>query len=57
MLNQKPEVRDAIAKKKDLSDELIEQIESSIAEFQPQYASGVTAAAKQEKESREPVAV
>jgi F-type H+-transporting ATPase subunit alpha len=55
MLNQKPEVRDAIEKKKDLSDELIKQIESSIAEFQPQYASGATSSAKKGK--REPVAV
>jgi F-type H+-transporting ATPase subunit alpha len=43
MLNQKPEVRDAIETKNDLNDELIRQIEDSIAEFQPQYKAGNTA--------------
>jgi F-type H+-transporting ATPase subunit alpha len=43
MNNQKPEVRDAIAEKQDLSDEIAKMIEDSIAEFQPQYQAGSTA--------------
>jgi F-type H+-transporting ATPase subunit alpha len=51
MLNQKPEVREELASKKDLSDELVQKIEASIAEYQAQYAAGGTGAKKQEREA------
>jgi F-type H+/Na+-transporting ATPase subunit alpha len=51
MLNQKPKVREELATKKDLSEDLVKKIESSIAEFQAQYAAGTTAAKKQEREA------
>jgi F-type H+/Na+-transporting ATPase subunit alpha len=52
---QKPSLRDTILQKKELSDDLIKQIESAIAEYQIQFASGKTATGK--KPEREPVAV
>jgi F-type H+-transporting ATPase subunit alpha len=55
MLNQKPEIRDELAAKKDITDDLIKKIEVSIAEFQGQYTAGKTVAAK--KKEREVVAV
>jgi len=51
MLNQKPEVREELANKKDLSDELLQKIEASIAEYQAQYAAGGAGAKKQEREA------
>jgi F-type H+-transporting ATPase subunit alpha len=56
MLNQKPEVRDELVAKKDLSDDTAKQIEASIAEFQAQYAAGSTGAKKKRPE-REAVTV
>jgi len=50
MKDQKPEVRDALMEKGNLEDELIEQIEAAIEEFQTQYTSGSIA-------KEEPVAV
>ena len=46
MTDQKPEVRQALEEKMDMSDETVEAIEASIAEFQPQFAgrSGGSAA-------------
>jgi F-type H+-transporting ATPase subunit alpha len=55
MADQKSELRDELAAKKDLSDDLIQRIDASIAEFQSQYASGSSGEAK--KKEREPVAV
>jgi F-type H+-transporting ATPase subunit alpha len=52
---QKPSLRDTIQQKKDLSDDLIKQIESAIAEYQTQFASGKTASGA--KSERQPVAV
>jgi F-type H+/Na+-transporting ATPase subunit alpha len=57
MQNQKSEVRDSLAEKRDLTDDLAKQIESSIKEFQAQYASGKTKAPAAETRKREPVAV
>jgi F-type H+-transporting ATPase subunit alpha len=56
MLNQKPEIRDELVARKDLSDELIKKIESAIAEFQTQHAAG-GGGAKKKKPEREAVAV
>jgi F-type H+-transporting ATPase subunit alpha len=56
MSHQKSEVRDAIEKKKDLSDDLAKKVEASIAEFQAQYSAGTTGRSKKKPE-REPVAV
>jgi F-type H+-transporting ATPase subunit alpha len=53
MLNQKPEVREALAEKKDLTEEITKQIEASLAEFKAQYASGGSA----KKKEREAVTV
>jgi F-type H+-transporting ATPase subunit alpha len=55
--NQKQEIWDEIDKKKDLSDDLIQRIESAIKEFQSQYAHGGTEKKKAEQREREPVAV
>jgi F-type H+-transporting ATPase subunit alpha len=55
MHDQKPEVWDAIDSKKDISDDIVKQIESSLKEFQAQFASGKTA--KAAKPEREPVTV
>ena len=55
MLNQKPEIGNELATKKDLSDDLTKKVEASIAEFQTQYAAGKTGAAK--KKEREAVTV
>jgi len=40
MINQKPEIRDELAAKKDLSEDLMKSIEAAIREFQAQYAAG-----------------
>jgi F-type H+-transporting ATPase subunit alpha len=55
MLNQKPEIGQELAAKKDLSDSLVQQIEAAIAEYQGQYAAGNTSGGK--KKEREAVAV
>jgi F-type H+/Na+-transporting ATPase subunit alpha len=44
MQNQKSALRDTILEKKELTDDLIKQIETAIAEFQRQFASGKSAA-------------
>ena len=49
--NQKSEVRDQLAAKKDLTDDLVKKIEASIAEFKAQYAAGETATKKKEREA------
>jgi F-type H+-transporting ATPase subunit alpha len=54
MLNQKPEIREALVTKKELTDDLTKQIEAAIAEFQAQYAAG---GAKEAAPSREREAV
>jgi F-type H+/Na+-transporting ATPase subunit alpha len=54
MRNQKPEIRDALIETNELPDELSKQIESAIAEFQPQFASGAT---MEKADEREPEAV
>jgi len=51
MLNQKPEIREELANKKDLSDALVEQIDAAIAEFQGQYAAGNTSSKVREREA------
>jgi hypothetical protein len=53
MLNQKPEVREELATKKDLTEDIIKKIEASIAEYHAQYASGGSA----KKKEREAVTV
>ncbi|MGD9634061.1 MAG: F0F1 ATP synthase subunit alpha [Pirellulales bacterium] len=55
MHNQKPEVREELTAKKDLTDEIVKLIESSIAAYQTQYAAGEASGAK--KKEREAVAV
>jgi F-type H+/Na+-transporting ATPase subunit alpha len=55
MLNQRPEIREELATKKDLSESLIQQIEAAIAEYQGQYAAGSAGVGK--KKEREAVAV
>jgi F-type H+-transporting ATPase subunit alpha len=57
MHDQKPEVWDAVDAKKDLSDDLIRQIEASIKEFQAQFASGKTQKAESTTPKREAVTV
>jgi F-type H+-transporting ATPase subunit alpha len=54
MHNQKQEVWDELSQKKDLTDDMIQKIESSLKEFQAQFASGASA---KKAEAREPVAV
>jgi F-type H+-transporting ATPase subunit alpha len=44
--NQKSEVRDELAAKKDLTDDLVKKIGASIAEFKAQYAAGKSSAKK-----------
>ena len=56
MADQRSEIRNELATKKDLSDELVKKIEASIAEFQAQYVAGSTAA-KKKKPEREAVTV
>jgi uncharacterized protein (DUF305 family) len=55
MSDQKSEVRQELAEKKDLTDDIVKKIEESIAQFQAQYAAGRTGGAK--KPAREAVAV
>jgi F-type H+/Na+-transporting ATPase subunit alpha len=55
MKNQKSEVRNALAEKQDLTDDITKKIESSIKEFHAQYAAGKTKAA--ESRTRETVSV
>jgi len=55
--NQKQEVWDELDRKKDLSDDLVQRIESAIKEFQSQYAHGGADKKKTEQREREPVAV
>jgi F-type H+-transporting ATPase subunit alpha len=50
--NQKPEIRDALENKKDMTDDIAKSIESAIKEFQAQFAAGRTAS-QQEVDSRE----
>jgi F-type H+-transporting ATPase subunit alpha len=52
---QKPSLRDTILQKKELTDDTIKQVDAAIAEYQTQFASGKTSAAK--KPERQPVAV
>ena len=56
MLNQKPEIREALVKTKDLTDDLSKKIELAIAEFQAQFASGEVMEDAEVREP-EPVAV
>jgi len=56
MADQKPEVRNELATKKDLSEDLIKKVEAAISEFQGQYAAGNTGA-KKKKSERETVTV
>jgi F-type H+-transporting ATPase subunit alpha len=55
--NQKQEIWDEVEQKRDLSDDLVQKIESAIKEFQSQYAHGGAEQKKTEKREREPVAV
>jgi F-type H+-transporting ATPase subunit alpha len=55
MQNQKSEVRNALIEKKDLTDEIVAQLESSIKEFHAQYAAGKNKPA--DSRTRETVAV
>jgi F-type H+-transporting ATPase subunit alpha len=54
MHDQKQEVWNDLAEKKDMTDEITKKVEAAIKEFQAQYAHG---AAKESKPAREPVAV
>jgi F-type H+-transporting ATPase subunit alpha len=51
--NQKPEIWEALNAKNDMTDEIGQQVESALKEFQAQYAAG----AMEEAESREREAV
>jgi F-type H+-transporting ATPase subunit alpha len=54
MQSQKSELRDTIEEKKELTDDLVKQVEAAIAAFQTQFAAGKNKTAK--KPEREPVA-
>lgn len=47
MLNQKPEIRNALIEKRELTDEIAKQIDAAIGEFQGQYAAGVSTKQKE----------
>jgi len=55
MHDQKPEVHEMLVEKNDMDDEMVEAIETSIAEFQAQFAG--TAAQPTEERSEEPASV
>jgi F-type H+-transporting ATPase subunit alpha len=48
MKDQKPEIRNTLAEKQELDNNLIEQIEAAIAEFKTQYRSPAEATTPQE---------
>jgi F-type H+-transporting ATPase subunit alpha len=54
MADQRSELRNELATKKDLTDDIIKKIEEALAHFQAQYSAGATSTKKKE---REPVAV
>ena len=54
MSDQRAPLRNALIEKKDMTDDLMKQVDAAIAEFQTQFAAGTTS---RKERAREPVAV